>query len=243
MSTQPQSGLYEGWLRHRRVRPVQHAFRRPLFMMYLDLSEFPQLFDRYPLWSARSPAPAWFRRADHLGPKQLPLDCAVRDLVEAKGHARPQGPIRLLTHLLYFGHVFNPISVFYCFEPDGERVAAIVAEVHNTPWGERHQYVLTRPDSHDAALQYRFKKGFHLSPFLPMAMDYTWRFGLPGSHQRDADAGAKPRARTLRAALLLPARFVDVVEHGLHVRVLLLRAGLLFGGEDVVAAADDAQDS
>ncbi|MFL5320174.1 MAG: DUF1365 domain-containing protein, partial [Myxococcaceae bacterium] len=95
--------------------------------------------------------------------------------------ARPRGPIRLLTHLRYFGYVFNPISVFYCFEPDGERLAAIVAEVHNTPWDERHRYVLTRPESDSATLQYRFKKGFHVSPFLPMAMDYTWRFGVPGS--------------------------------------------------------------
>ena len=181
MSTLPASGLYEGGLRHRRLHPVQHAFSRPLFMMYLDLGELPELFDRYPLWSARRPAAAWFRRADHLGPGAVPLDRAVRDLVEARGHPRPSGPIRLLTHLRYFGYVFNPISVFYCFEPDGERLATLVAEVHNTPWGERHCYVLGGADAHSATLQYRFKKGFHVSPFLPMDVDYTWRFGVPGS--------------------------------------------------------------
>lgn len=182
MSTATKSALYEGFIRHRRIRPVGHAFRRPLFMMYLDLSELPALFDRYPLWSARRPSVAWFRRSDHLGPAATPLDTAVRELVEAQGHPRPNGPIRLLTHLRYFGYVFNPISVFYCFDPTGERVETIVAEVHNTPWGERHRYVLARPDVNGAALQYRFKKGFHVSPFLPMAIDYTWRFGLPSEN-------------------------------------------------------------
>lgn len=170
-------------------------------MLYLDLAELPELFDRYPLWSARRPAPAWFRRADHLGPKAIPLDCAVRDLVEAHGHPRPEGPIRLLTHLRYFGYVFNPISVFYCFAPDGERVAAIVAEVHNTPWGERHPYVLARPEENGAALQFQFSKGFHVSPFLPMSIDYTWRLGLPGSnlaiHMRCDEGGQRVFDATL----------------------------------------------
>ena len=55
------SALYEGWVRHRRIEPVRHDFRYRLFMAYLDLGELPELLDRVPLWSARRPAPAWFR--------------------------------------------------------------------------------------------------------------------------------------------------------------------------------------
>ena len=74
----------------------------------------------------------------------MPLADAVRDLVEERTGARPAGPIRLLTHLRSFGHCFNPVSFYYCFDPAGERVEAVVAEVTNTPWGERHAYVLER---------------------------------------------------------------------------------------------------
>jgi hypothetical protein len=83
------------------------------------------------------PALAWFRRRDHFGDPSLPLDVYVRDLAEQKTGRRPQGPIRLLTHLRYFGYCINPISIYYCFTPDGAEIDTLVAEVTNTPWGER----------------------------------------------------------------------------------------------------------
>ena len=128
------SCLYTGVVMHRRRSPVAHEFRFPLFMAYLDLAELPGVFDGRLLWSARRPAPAWFRRADHFGDPELPLDEAVRRHVHEATGNRPEGPIRLLTHLRYFGYVFNPISVYYCFTPGGERVETLVAEVTNTPW-------------------------------------------------------------------------------------------------------------
>ena len=93
-------------------------------------------------WSTSAPALAWVRRADHLGAADVPLADAVRDLVAGRIGRRPTGPIRLLTHPRYAGYVFNPLSLFYCFDAGGERVEAVVADVTNTPWGERHQYVL-----------------------------------------------------------------------------------------------------
>jgi DUF1365 family protein len=96
---------------------------------------------------------------------------------------RPAGPIRLLTHPRYFGYGFNPVSFYYCYEADGETLAAIVAEINNTPWGEQHCYVLPARASHGTAdhkLRFQFGKDFHVSPFLPMDMDYDWRFAPPG---------------------------------------------------------------
>ena len=136
------SRIYKGWVEHRRHAPRQNRFRYPLFMMYIDLAELPGLFDRTPGWSARRPALAWFRRSDYLAPHAQPLDQAVRDLVEARTGARPAGPIRLLTHLRYFGYCMNPVSFYYCFDEAGDTLQTIVAEITNTPWGERHQYVL-----------------------------------------------------------------------------------------------------
>jgi uncharacterized protein len=174
------SCLYEGWVRHRRRGAVAHAFRYPLFMCYLDLAELDDVFRGRWLWSATRTALARFHRADHFGDPHVPLDVAVRDLVARETGHRPDGPIRLLTHLRFFGYVFNPVSFYYCFDEGGHRVESIVADVSNTPWGERHQYVL--PSTGGAGV-HRFarRKAFHVSPFMPMDIDYDWRFSTPAA--------------------------------------------------------------
>jgi len=152
-------------------------------MVWLDLAELDAVFRGRWLWSARRPALAWLRRADYLGDPALPLETAVRDRIEAETGRRPTGPIRLLTHLRTFGHCFNPVSFYYVYDAAGERVETIVAEITNTPWNERHAYVLPAAAS-DAAggrkLRFRFGKSFHVSPFMPMELDYDWCFTAPG---------------------------------------------------------------
>lgn len=174
------SCFYEGVVRHRRLTPVSHAFRYRLFMVYLDLAELPELFDARWLWSARRPNVAWFRRADHLGTATESLDNSVRGLVATRLGWRPTGPIRLLTNLRYFGFQMNPLSLFYCYDTGDECVQAIVAEVNNTPWNERHCYVLDlRTDSHGDRLLATHCKEFHVSPFFTMDLEYHWRLTAP----------------------------------------------------------------
>jgi DUF1365 family protein len=156
-----------------------NRFRYRMFMLYLDLAELPELFDGTPLWSARHPALAWFKRSDYLGRADVPLDAAVRDLVAARLGTRPAGPIRLLTHLRYFGYCMNPVSFYYCFNEAGDAVETIVAEITNTPWGERHQYVLPVDAPGPGLKRFEFDKDFHVSPFLPMDMQYRWCFSAP----------------------------------------------------------------
>ncbi|MEO5821438.1 MAG: DUF1365 domain-containing protein [Vicinamibacteraceae bacterium] len=175
-----ESCFYEGWVAHRRQGDVPHAFRFPLAMLYLDLDELDDVFRRRWCWSTTRPALAWVRRADHLGPAEVPLADAVRDLVASRTGTRPEGPIRLLTHPRYGGYVFNPLSLFYCFDVTGDHVETVVADVTNTPWGERHQYVLTAGEGDAADTVARHEKAFHVSPFLPMTLDYDWRIGRPG---------------------------------------------------------------
>jgi hypothetical protein len=152
-------------------------------MLYVDLAELPRLFDRTPCWSARRPALAWFKRSDYLKPDAVPLDQAVRDLVEERTGARPSGRIRLLTHLRYFGYCMNPVSFYYCFDEAGAVLQTIVADITNTPWGERHQYVLNLDSGgvqNGARLKrFDFDKQFHVSPFMPMDMQYRWSFSQP----------------------------------------------------------------
>jgi DUF1365 family protein len=177
------SCLYTGTIRHRRFSPRRNEFRYRIFLPLLDLAELPQLFDRFWLWSARRPAPAWFRRADYHGDPGVPLDTAVRDLVERETGQRPTGPIRLLTHLRYFGWVMNPVSFYYVFDAADTRVESVVAEITNTPWEERHAYVLRTADAERVGaqgLRWQFDKVFHVSPFMPMDMRYDWRFTEPG---------------------------------------------------------------
>ena len=159
------SCIYEGLVRHRRHEPVTHEFSYRLFMMYLDLDELPTLFARRWLWSASRRSWAWFNRCDYLGDPRVPLADAVRELVELETGDRPLGPIRLLTHLRYGGHVFNPISLYFCHDLWGE-IEAVVAEVSNTPWRERICYVLGRADAvrRGARLSFHFDKRLHVSP-------------------------------------------------------------------------------
>lgn len=194
------SALYHGWLDHRRLAPRRHVFRYRLFMAYLDLAELDEVFRGRWLWSTQRRAPARFDRRDHLGDPAQPLDEAVRALVAERTGHRPAGPIRLLTHLRYFGFVFNPVSFYYCFDAAGRAIEAVVAEVHNTPWGERHCYVL-RPDTPGSGvLKAHSVKAMHVSPFHPMALRYDWQLHAPGEalavhmalRHADADAGDEP---------------------------------------------------
>lgn len=142
------------------------------------------VFKRRWLWSARRFALARFRREHHLGDAAVPLDQAVRDLVKSETGSSPGGPIRLLTNLSYFGYCFNPVSFYYCFDEDDQQVEAIVAEVNNTPWGERYCYVLSEKMNQGKAANKRYSpaKEMHVSPFMPMDIDYDWRFSSPAEH-------------------------------------------------------------
>ncbi len=183
------SCLYEGTVRHRRHGALRDQLRYRMFMVYLDLDELPWCFDGRALWSARGPAAAWFRRADHLGDPHTPLAEAVRRLVHERTGTRPEGPIRLLTHLRYFGHCFNPVSFYYCYENDhrdgaAERLSAVVAHVTNTPWGERHSYVLAVEELADhgstTLVSGSSRKQLHVSPLMDMEHTYQWRVSDPG---------------------------------------------------------------
>ncbi|MDH3310240.1 MAG: DUF1365 domain-containing protein [Gammaproteobacteria bacterium] len=207
------SAIYEGRVRHRRRAPRPHAFGYRLFMLYLDLDEIESVFRGRWLWSTRRPALARFRRADYLGDERVPLKHAVADLVERKTGRRPAGPIRLLTHLRYFGYGFNPVSFYYCFDHTGSRVETIVAEITNTPWGERHAYVLDQADNLGSGghYRYRFAKDFHVSPFMDMAFDYDWRFTSPGATLAVHMENFKARNKLFDATLALTRRDISGV--------------------------------
>jgi DUF1365 family protein len=160
------SAIYEGTIRHRRFAERHTEFTHKVALAYLDLDE---------------PAPAGrlvrFERSDYLGDPRVPLAEAVRSLVEERTGYRPDGPIRLLTQLRSFGICFNPVSFYYCF--GDERLEAVVADVTNTPWGERHAYVVRR-SGEGRVLSGESEKTLHVSPFMGMDHRYEWRVADPG---------------------------------------------------------------
>ena len=176
------SGIYTGRVRHRRFVPRPHEFEYSLYLMYLDLDEMPTLFDPYWLWSTDRPNFARFRRSDHLGDPDRPLIDEVRQYILEHTGIVADGPIRLLTHCRYLGFGFNPVSFYYCYSADDSELISIVAEVNNTPWGEQFCYVLTDADEDTHSSEhkrYTPSKQFHVSPFIPMNIDYDWRFKRP----------------------------------------------------------------
>jgi DUF1365 family protein len=173
------SCIYSGSVHHRRRTPVEHSFRYSVFMLYLDLDEVEEVFAHRLLWSATRPALARWRRSDHPGDPAQPLDAWVRDLVAERTGNSPAGPVRLLTHPRYGGRGFNPISVYYCFAGDGTTLEWAVLEVTSTPWRERTHYVLDVRGG-ERVHAGRLTKALHVSPFLPMALEYRWRLSRPG---------------------------------------------------------------
>lgn len=171
--------LYTGTLRHARYAPKRHAFSYRVFMPFVKLQDLPACAESLPLWSARRWAPAQFVRSDFLGPDSLSLEDAVRQRIEEETGQHHNGPIYLLANWRYFGYQNNPIAVYYCYNADESELEYVVAEVTNTPWGERHSYVLKAPLG-KAPLRTEFQKALHVSPFNPMEMTYRWFSNAPG---------------------------------------------------------------
>lgn len=173
-----QSAIYSGIVWHRRLGDKPHGFHYRVFMMYLDLAELDEVFSTNYFWSARRPALARFKRSDFLGDPQKSLADEVRVYVEKELGFRPRGPIRVLANIRYWGFIINPISCYYCFDPTGTKLEAIVLEVTNTPWQERKIYILAC-DSNLQKQRIRFDKALHVSPFMSMDMVYEFSGKTP----------------------------------------------------------------
>ncbi len=178
MSALRHSAICYGRVRHRRALAPRREFSYRMCMLYLDLGELAEAGRISRLFGAERARPWSFRRSDYLGPLELPLDEAVRRLVARETGRRPAGPVRLLTQVRALGYVFNPVSFYYCFAPDGATLEAVVAEITNTPWQERHAYVLPAAPAGRGA-RARFGKVFHVSPFQDMDHEYSWTFSDP----------------------------------------------------------------
>ncbi|MFN5710142.1 MAG: DUF1365 domain-containing protein [Planctomycetota bacterium] len=207
------SCIYAGWVRHRRLEKSDHAFRNRIYLMYLDLAELDQVFAGRWFWSTRRIAPFRFHRADHFGDPGESLAESVRREILTQTGETFQGSIRLLTQLRHFGFVFNPVSFYYCFAaPTATEPDFVVAEVNNTPWGQRHCYVLRPAEfSRKLTAAEAVTKVFHVSPFMDMAMDYHWHVPPPGARLSVDIANRRAGQTIFDVTMQLERRPVDTL--------------------------------
>ncbi|HEX6115693.1 MAG TPA: DUF1365 domain-containing protein [Solirubrobacterales bacterium] len=199
------SAIYTGHIHHRRLRPRGHAFSYPVLFLLLDLDELTGAFEAHPLFSSRPRAPIGFDRRDHLYDPARPLADEARELVERATSGRPEGPVRLLTMPRMLGFGYNPVSFFYLYDPHGETVQALMAEVTNTPWRERAHYVLEREPGSER-IEGRSEKRLHVSPFMAMDQVYEWRADQPGERLEIEIANIEASERVFEARLALDRR-------------------------------------
>ena len=177
MTSMSNSRLFEGSVRHRRHGDGAHDFNYSLDLVLLDLDELDGLPSHLP-WRGKRWAPRSFRRSDYFAAQDSNLDNAVRDCILAELGFRPAGRILLLTQLRSFGYLFNPVSFYLCHD-DHHQLVAVIAEITNTPWRERHAYVLdARSETPQEVHDWSFEKVFHVSPFHGMDHIYRWQLQL-----------------------------------------------------------------
>jgi uncharacterized protein len=172
------SALYEGTVTHQRAEP-DHRFTSKVALPLLFLDELAGLRTTHPLVDLDPsehrrgwPAAIRFRREDYLPSASATVQGAVAEAVAGVGDS-VRGPVAMLGHVRTWGWLFNPLTIFYCFDPSGRNVEWTVLEVSNTPWHERHAYVVGPPGLHT------FAKAMHVSPFVPAQATYTLRYSAP----------------------------------------------------------------
>ena len=181
MSGWPENSLPEicpGRVFHKRLRPVEHQFSYAVFFLRIPLSRLATLGNR---WLSRDRFNLLSFKTRDYGPRDgSSLDTWMRDLLAREGIAGADGEIVLQTFPRLLGYVFNPISIWYCFDRGGNLRAAL-AEVNNT-YGERHNYLVAHDDQRpiQPGDWLTSRKVFHVSPFCDVKGHYRFRFEQVG---------------------------------------------------------------
>ncbi len=171
--TETASCLYAGTVMHRRIKPHAHRLNYRVFWCLLDLDELPHLPSRLRFFSLKGFNLFGFRNADHGDGSDRPLRTQLEAHLATAGIDLGGGAIRLLCMPRLLGFVFNPISVYYCYDRRGA-LKTLVYEVHNT-FGQRHSYLIPVEDDAGDALEQRCLKAFYVSPFMEMEIAYRFR--------------------------------------------------------------------
>ncbi|KGM07081.1 hypothetical protein LP43_1582 [Methylophaga thiooxydans] len=212
------SAIYRGHVNHKRLLPIQHQFTYTLSMVMMDLDQLADSFKQSRWWSLEKFNLISFFRKDYLGRNSDDLKTAVQAQIFKTTGQHFAGKVFLLTQPRYLGFVFNPVSFYFCYN-EKNQLAYLLADINNTPWNECHCYVL-RAESSMNEVRAQFDKSFHISPFMPMDMQYDWRFHITddqltvhmtlfrhGEEQFHVDMTLRPQPLNKSSMADLPKRY------------------------------------
>lgn len=166
--------IYRGHVFHKRFLPRNHQFTYGLSMVMLDIDRLADSFTQSRWWSLEKFNLISFFRKDYLGRNSGDLKTAVQAQIFKTTGQHFVGKVFLLTQPRYLGFVFNPVSFYFCYN-EKDQLNYLLADINNTPWNECHCYVLTAESSSNE-VSAEFDKAFHISPFMPMDLQYDWQF-------------------------------------------------------------------
>ncbi len=171
------SCIYSGFVTHRRFKPKRHFFSYKTFSLLIDLNEIENLNKKINFFSYNKFNILSFYDVDH-GPRDgnSLISWVNSTLADAKINIG-SGTIKLLCYPRFFGYVFNPLSIFYCYD-ENSKLKAVLYEVKNT-FNEQHTYVFSTSPSSNLIL-HKCDKKFYVSPFMEMETFYNFRLLNPG---------------------------------------------------------------
>ncbi|WP_407190031.1 DUF1365 domain-containing protein [Bradyrhizobium centrosematis] len=164
---------------HARWRPVQHRFTYRVMSLLIDLDKLNEADRQSHLFGINRAAPFSFYERDHGEGKRTGLSHYVRRLAAERGIDLSAGRVLLLCYPRVLGYVFNPLSIYFCYDASGNP-ALLIYEVRNT-YGELHSYVLPVQEAAGRSIRQSQAKQFYVSPF--MAMDTHYRFSVSPPEQ------------------------------------------------------------
>ncbi len=173
------SAIYECSVMHRRLAPKRHEFVYRIFLLWLDLDELDELARDIPLFAVNEPGLYSFRDGDHFSLGQPGLRANVVEFLRREGETREPAAVRVLTLPRVFGYTFNPISVFFFYDAEGEPYTSVV-EVENT-FRERKPFHVPRAEG---GFHRRATKHFYVSPFSDLDLAFDFRFEAPSERLR-----------------------------------------------------------
>ena len=174
------SGIYKGWVAHRRFSPKSHSFKYGMFLLAIDLDELPELTQIGPWFKSNKFAPLNLRCSDYLGHKVELTKHDVWLKIQSLGAKVELSRVMFIGQLRCFGLYFSPINTYYCFDHN-DQLIYLLAEVSNTPWNERHYYLIPLKDENNKNIGNELisEKVFHVSPFMDLNMQYQWVIKKP----------------------------------------------------------------
>lgn len=197
-------GIYKGDVMHQRYHPKKHGFNYPLAMILINVDHIEKTFNTSRWWSVERFNLIGFYRKDYIqaSQKETCIKQAVCETILNNCNESFTGTVKILTNPRFFGYVFNPVTFYLCYD-ENHALKYILSQINNTPWNERHTYVHRVTCDDSAKKVFDFDKQFHVSPFMPMNLAYTWQFMFENKkidiHMGLFDSGVKQFIATMRA--------------------------------------------